>query len=70
MSRTPAQDDDAIDRHNQYLMKIKRWIALDMERDEDERQKIQELLVEIMGLIYKRTPAVKGKPAKASRKVG
>jgi len=70
MSRTPAQDDDAIDRHNQYLMKIKRWIARDLERDEDERQKIQDLLVEIMALIYKRTPAVEAKPVKASRKAG
>ena len=51
-------------------MKIKRWIARDLERDEDERQKIQDLLVEVMALLYKRTPAVEAKPAKTSRKAG
>lgn len=71
MSRTPAQDVDAIDRHNQYLMKIKRWVARDVERDEAERQEIQDLLVKVMALLYKRTPAVaEAKPAKASRKAG
>lgn len=72
MSRTPAQGIDAIDRDAQYLMKIKRRVARDVGRDESESQEIQDLLVKVMALLYKRTPAVavEAKPAKISRKAG
>ena len=58
-ARTPAQEIDVVDRHNQYLMKIKRWVARDASftEAEAERQEIQDLLVKIIGLMYKRTPA-------------
>lgn len=53
MSRTPIAGKAATDRDVQSLMKIKRRVMFDENRPQDDKNKIDRLLIELMAFLHK-----------------